>query len=247
VSIKRTILAFGASLVVSGAAMGSYVTANWADNHIHFLDANFNSTGSFSTGGSLPNGVAVGGGLIFSGHFIGQEVRAFDMNGVLQFTWSHPQISFLQGLEYISGAEIAVASDGIHFFNPLTGAFVRSIPSAEGGTVEGLAYNGAGTLFQLGSSAIYATDVNNGNLLYTLPNPAVGNPFGGTGIAYIGGNALAVASANGNWYTIDALSGALISSGNNGIEMYGLAFIPAPGAMALLGIAGLFGARRRRE
>jgi hypothetical protein len=233
--------------VASAQPIGTaYVGATWGNpsNSVVYLDSDLNVLGSFATGADLPNGAAVGGGLIFTGHFIQQEVRAFDLDGNLQFSW--PATSGLQGLEYVDG-NIAVAdanSGSVVFYDALTGAQQYSIPS-QGSTVEALAYDGT-NLFQLGNS-IAAVDPLTGNVNYTLNNPAINDDFGGTAMAWSAGM-LTIGSANGNWYQIDSGNGNLLASGNNGADMFGLGAIriPAPGAMGLLGVAAIAAARRRR-
>jgi MYXO-CTERM domain-containing protein len=236
-SIAACALAQPAGTVYFGSTWGN------PSNSVVYLDANMNFLGSFPTNGQLPNGVAVGGGLVYTGHFVNADIEAYDFNGNFQF--SFPAGSGTQGLEYVNG-NIAVFDNGsINYYNALNGAPAGSIPAQEGGGIEGLAYDGGNNLFQLGD-VIYATDPANGNLNYTIPNPAVNDPFNGTGLSY-GGGILTVAAANGNWYQIDPTNGNVLASGNNGLDMYGLGqAVPTPGAMALLGVAGLAVTRRRR-
>ena len=224
-----------------------YLVSTWGSpsNSVVYLDAGMNSIGSFNAGSDLPNGLATDGSLIWTGHFTTQEVIAYNLNGVQQFSW--PATSGIQGIEFVNG-DIAVAASGnVDFYNAFTGAFNYSIPS-QGGSVEALAFDGV-NLFQLGGDAndgfIYATNPLTGAVNYTIPNPAVNDSFGGTALGYAGG-VLVVGSTNGNWYHINSGDGSLISSGNNGLDMYGADVIPAPGAAALLGLAGLTAARRRR-
>ena len=143
--------------------------------------------------------------------------------------------------------EMALFTSGpnINFYHPLSGAFVRSF-AAVAGTVEGLAWDGQ-YLWQLETNLIYATSIVDGSVFFTLPNAAGGAPFGGTGIANSGPNTLTLAGADGNWWTVSKTDGSVINSGNNGLAMYGLAFVPSPGAIGLIGVAGLIGRRRRRR
>jgi hypothetical protein len=237
------------SAALAGAGTG-YVTANWADNRVHFLDNNLNSIGSFAAGSDLPNGMATNGTLIWTGHFTTNEVIAYDFTGAEQFRWSFGDGVGVQGMDLISNEELAVMdafADRIAFFDPFDGSFVRQIPTAVGTTIEGLAWDGE-YLWQLGDDEIYATDVSSGAVLHSVPNPAVNDAFSGTGLTASGPNELTVAAAGGNWYKISMTDGSLLSSGNNGLDMFALKAIPipAPAALALLGVAGLVSRRRRR-
>jgi MYXO-CTERM domain-containing protein len=251
--MKRVLMAAASVALTMGVAHATpvYITSTWSDQSVHFLDSDMNSLSSFAVSDTNPNGITTDGNIIWTGHFSTNSVVAYDLAGNQLFSWSDPGVSGLQGLAYINSSEIAAmdaSGVNINFFDPFTGSFVRSFAAAAG-TVEGLAYDGGNTLYQLDSGQIVASDVNTGSTLFTLANPASGDPFGGTGINYDSGM-LVLGSANGNWYKIDALNGTLLDTGNNGLTMYGLATltaVPAPGALALLGLAGLVGARRRRN
>lgn len=239
------LLAAALSATTAQAGVITYVSATWGDNAVHILDANLNNLFSFAAGSTNPNGIATDGNLIWTAHFTTQEVIAYDFSGVQQFSWA--ATTGLQGLEYISTDEMALFTSGpnINFYHPLSGAFVRSF-AAVAGTVEGLAWDGQ-YLWQLETNLIYATSIVDGSVFFTLPNAAGGAPFGGTGIANSGPNTLTLAGADGNWWTVSKTDGSVISSGNNGLPMYGLAFVPSPGAIGLIGVAGLLGRRRRRR
>lgn len=240
------------AVLASSAAIAAptYVTGLWSDETIHILDENFNSLSSFAAGASLPNGVGASAGLIFSGHFVTQEVIAYDFSGTQQYSFSSGSFSGLQGLT-VTGTEIAVATNGMTEFYTLGGTFVRSFANS-GVTVEGLGFDGT-LIWEIGNTLI-GRDPLTGAVVRDIPNAALACDFGGTGIADGGANALALACTDGSWFLVSDTTGAVLLGGNNGLNMYGLdnvlfAAVPEPGTLGLLSL-GLFGAgallRRRR-
>lgn len=230
-------------------AGAQYIAASWNNDAIVWLDSSLNFLGTFANGdfGGVPNGVAAGGGLLFGGTFSpNNTVRAYDQAGVFQFGWSLPNDFGLQAMEYVNG-NIAIAHGQISFYDAGTGAFQGSWADPNGGDTEAIAYDGGNNLlFTLNDGGINAYDATSGAFQYVIPNPAAGNSFGGTGLTYIGGNSLVVGTVEGDWYQVDSTNGALQNSGNNGVDMFGLKIIPSPASFALLGMGGLFAARRRR-
>ncbi len=210
-------VAEGAQAVTAPAGT-AFVAATWGDNRIHFLDAAMADLGSFALGAFNPNGIATDGATVYAGHFSLPGVASYDSDGNFLSQWVASEAVYLQGMDLVNG-EIALASDpSIHFFTT-AGAFVRSIPS-QGGTVEGLAFDGT-VLWQL-ADAIVGTDPATGAVLSTIPNPAAGCSFGGSGLASSAPGELTVACAGGEWYRISSSDGTVLASGNNGLQMYGL-------------------------
>ncbi len=247
--MKTMALAAGMLWLCAGAAGqpagAAYVASEWNNNNVVYLDSGMNVLGTFSSGGQLPNGMASDGTYIYAGFFSPAMVNVFTLGGSPVTSWSHSSFN-LQGLESV-GSNLAVASGGnIDYYDALTGAPMGSIPSI-GGTSEGLAYlAGTNTLYQLGDNDIFLTDPTNGNILGTIPNPAFGSSFGGTALTYSGTTDLMVGDTAGNWWRINGTTGNVLASGNNGVNMYGLGTIPAPGVAPVLGLACLVAGRRRR-
>jgi hypothetical protein len=226
----------------------AYFAATWNDSAVHFLDSNMANLGSFSAGATMPNGVAASTSLIYTGHFANQSVRAFNYNGVLQFSWTNPRLDHCQGLELVNGQLATVYHEGqIDFLDPATGTYIRSIPNDDGPTVEGLAYDGT-YLWTLGDT-LTALDPLTGTEIRTLHNPALNNaPDGGTGLANAGPGQLMIAGENGAWWRISSVDGTVLATGNNGLNMFGLAesVVPEPGAVLMLSMSGVLLAMRRR-
>ncbi len=230
--MKATLSAMVMVSVVGAAsaqpAGAVFVAGEWDGNNVVYLDKDMNPLDKFSSGGVLPNGLAGDDKYIYVGFFTPPSMNVFDHAGTLVTSWNHND-SNLQGLEKV-GKELAISNaTNINFYDPLSGSFIRSIPS-QGGSVEGLAYSPlSGYLFQLGGDggdgAIYATDPNTGDIVYKIPNPAENSPFGGTGLSYMADKQLMVAGADGSWWLIREDDGSVNASGNNGIAMYGLGTI----------------------
>lgn len=222
-----------------------YVAGEWNANNLVYLDSGMNVLGSFPSGGTLPNGLAGDSQYIYAGFFTNGSVSVFTHAGTPVTSWTGP-LSGLQGLAKV-GNNLAVQNGAlIEYYDALTGTPMGSIPSF-GFTIEGLAYlSGSNTLYQLGDNDIFLTDPTNGNILGTIPNPAVNSNFGGTAFTDAGSNQLMVGDSVGNWWRIDGTNGNVLASGNNGVSMFGLGTIPAPGSALLLGVAGLAASRRRR-
>jgi subtilisin-like proprotein convertase family protein len=213
------------SSVPQGAA---YIAGTWNDGSVHYLDNDLNDLARFSTGSARPNGIATSGAMIWTGHHTNSEVIAYDVQGNEQFRWS-ASLAALSGMEYISTSELAIANTQsgqlVEFYDPLAGSLLRTVPAQS--SVEALAWDGR-WLWQLTDSNICATDINNGDVSYAISNPALGEPNNGTGITASRAGQLTVAAGSGKWWKIDSNTGAVLASGNNGLDMYALKALRKP-------------------
>ncbi len=214
----------GANHTASAPAMDTYYVAGvWSDNTVHLLDANMADLGSFPAGAIRPNGMATDGETIWSGHFSPQSVVAYDFAGHELYRWQ-AALSGLQGMEWVNG-ELAISLSGasIKFYNPRTGALIRTIPGQS--SVEGLAFDGT-LLWQIASAWIYGTNPVDGSVVVSITNAASGCQYQGTGITSDAPGTLALVCTNGDWFRVSSADGSVLASGNNGLNMYGLAYIP---------------------
>ena len=157
---------------------------------------------------------------IYTGHFLTQEVIAYDYNGVEQFRWS-ATLSGLQGMELV-GTDLAIYQNGnIQYYNPADGTFLSSFDvSGIAGNVEGIAYDGS--VLWLLSDSLFGVDPANGALLSTIPNASSACGFSGTGMTASAPGELTLGCTNGDWFQVSSADGSVLDSGNNGLNMYGL-------------------------
>ncbi|MDA8431954.1 MAG: IPTL-CTERM sorting domain-containing protein [Nitrospiraceae bacterium] len=245
-------------MLLPAYASAEYVAATWSDNMVHLLDNSLNNVSSFSLGSTSPNGIATNGTLIYVGFFSTQEVIAYDFSGVEQFRWSGT-LNGLQGMELVNGDLAIYQNSTVEFHNPTTGALLRTIPGQT--SIEGLAYDGT-NLWQLDDSLIYAANPADGAVIRSIPNAAASCSYGGTGMTSSGPNELTLACDDGTWYRVSTVDGSVISTGSNGLSMYGLKYYtlapaPAPAPvptmsewglvafMILAGAAAVYALRRR--
>ncbi len=241
-----------------GAADALFAAASWADNRIYLLGEDLEVASSFPTdSNNAPNGLAIDGSTIYVANWFEDEVIAYNSLGIELFRWTSVYLDGVQAMEFIPPPADRGDSDPpegylavfdsisgmINLVRPSDGTFIDSFPAADPFFIEGLAYDPlSGILFQLDTDVIHATALGGlvrGGSLFTIPNPAAGNDFGGTGLTYVGDDTLVVATTEGDWYAVssdpscyDLLGGGgpscLLASGNNGIDMWALKFLAAP-------------------
>jgi hypothetical protein len=148
-------------------------------------------------------------------------------------------------------------ADVIGTLDPLSAAFTAVGPTGSTAfDISGMAFGPTGRLFAFAANG---NAPEGSQLLEINPATGVGTIIGPTGIfgdTRLGGLAFDLyGNANGGLYltegsrlfTVDLGTGAASLVGSFGVPgMSGIAFIPAPGSLALVGIAGLAVARRRR-
>jgi VCBS repeat-containing protein len=88
--------------------------------------------------------------------------------------------------------------------------------------MEGLAYDGT-LLWGLYGASIVGMNPATGAVIKTIPNPGSECVYGGTGLMANAVGELTVACISGDWYRVSTADGGLLDSGNNGLDMYGLA------------------------
>lgn len=222
-------LALAASLslgMLAPAAASGYVAANGPGNRIDFLDDAMAPQRSFAVADPFPNAVTATHTLIFAGYFLEASVVAYDHAGNEQFRWSDFGLGRLTGLAAVDDFIAATADDTLYLFDAGTGRYIQQLTLDD--SVEGLAYDPARRYLWTIGADIVARDFDSGSVVRRLPNAAIGCPFSGTGIALSGSDALMLGCADGHWFRVSDLDGAVIEAGSNGLEMYDLAALPAP-------------------
>ncbi|MEM1184922.1 MAG: hypothetical protein AAGI53_07950 [Planctomycetota bacterium] len=185
--------------------------------------------------------------------------NAFGANPTLTALGSGSQDPSPSSVEFINGRAYGFDSQGnFNEYDPNTLALIAQIaPQQQGVGGNGLGYDVASdTLYMVdrNNDALFVVDVATGNLTNV---GGLGTDIQNAGATFFGGQLWASYQNNstGNYEvgTIDTSTGALTSVFT--LDTFGItqppltvafAIIPAPGGAALLGLAGLAAARRRR-
>lgn len=240
------VAACAAAPVAHATAKPAYVATSFDGDSIVFLDDQMQRLSSFAATDPFPNGVAATHNLIYAGYFIDSSVVAYGYDGQEHFRWSAPGLDRLTGLAAF-GSYLAVSSDTtVYLLQAKTGSYVTQLSASD--SIEGLAYDGS-YLWTLGSQLV-ARNPETGLIERSIPNAALGCDFGGTGIANAGAGRLMLGCTDGRWFEVSDLNGSVLAQGNNGVDMFDLAALPAPEpATAAMMVAGLFvlGGLARRQ
>lgn len=138
-----------------------------------------------------------------------------------------------------SGAGFSPLISGIAYTNNIPGGspttlygydFVRDVIVTIGG-VNGVPGPNGGALFTVGASGFVSST---GGMGFDIS--------GATGTAYL----TDAISGPDQLYTVNLATGAATQAGLIGADILDIAVLPAPGALALMGLAGAFASRRRR-
>jgi hypothetical protein len=158
-------------------------------------------------------------------------------------------MNILTGQTGTSGSSVAgwdinpYGGTTLQFFGPAGGGFVRGLGSsgtlvdnlAQGMMIDATQSFGTGTAETTGSTAFFAGSMSN-LVGFRFVNEATGQTHYGWMRILLGGAGLAAQPRSIIEYAYESTAGVGIGAG---------VIIPAPGAIALLGLAGLVGRRRR--
>ena len=198
-----------------------YVTTNSAGGFLQSASQPFFAPVGSQSWTTLDSFLTIGGSYTSSGNWLGNSQTAADPSWNVSYFDTDTE-------EATTVSAFNTASNGSGFTNN----FINAIPAFAGWFV-----GGAGT----GNAAQTARDLS--VLTDRVASSSAAAAAGTLGIMV---GQLYVAEL-GNGKTIEWKLGATVKGLDGGIDQRTFAFtIPAPGAVALLGLAGLTGARRRR-
>ncbi|MEM1082040.1 MAG: hypothetical protein AAGH65_10710, partial [Pseudomonadota bacterium] len=122
------------------------------------------------------------------------------------------------------------------FQSALTGPQINSM-------IEGLAFDG-NLIWAIADDNLLGLSPSDGSVQETLSNPAASCSFQGTALAF-DGTSLVVGCPSGDWFIVNPASGSVIDSGNNSLNMFGLAgaiaqALPETQSVPTLSVWGIF-------
>ena len=256
-----------------------FVTGVWSDNTVHVNDKGLNNLGVLplvDPGSPKPNALATDGSYVWSVRNSLQEMLIYNDTGVQVAWWEDPVLGIAQGMTYVPfdqapdiplvGALAIAAVDAtteIRLYDASNGTFLRSIIVLPGPNIEGLAWDGQ-YLRALSLTEITAIDIGSdtvpGSVVpgMAIPSPAwsgAAAPPAGMGLTANFDGQLTVVTSSGDWWVVHDNDGSVITSGNNGMEMYALTAVvptditpePMTVAVLLFGMVPIVLVRRRRR
>ena len=184
------------------------------------------------------------------------QLLTFDGSGVATVVGPLGIDGVFHALAYDTGAETLytidrAATKQLYTVDPITGA---AAPVGAPGALAGL--SPSGLAFDEVTSTLYMADQSTDSLYTVDTGTGAATLVGGFGIGNIDLNGLAFDPATGSLfmstespyvlYELSTADGTATEIGAIGFTITGMTFVPAPGAVALLGFTGLAAARRRR-
>jgi MYXO-CTERM domain-containing protein len=83
-------------------------------------------------------------------------------------------------------------------------------------------------LWVLDDTGLHGIDPTDGGVVEILPNAAADCEIPGTGVSSSGDGQLTLVCTDGRWFEVSSDDGSVISSGNNGLDMWGSGFFKGP-------------------
>ncbi len=250
-----------ASTAMAGFPRGLYgiqSTDSQGNNGLYRIDT---ETGAATLFASLSHGTSLVGATFLRGELYASDVMCFDPIGFYgridasgQYTPINDQNWDLNWHGLASSESLGVTwsisqqNNNMLVETDLSGAIRNIGPTGIDG--RGMAYdNTHGILYAINyaDASLYTVDILTGESTRVGPT---GIPSDMIGLAYdeiAQVLYLTEGDVTNSLYSVNVTTGAATLIGENGFSnIDGLAWIPAPGAMSLLAVGALFGARRRR-
>ena len=252
-----------------------YIIGDWDGDGLHVANKDLHILGPLAPAGSpKPNALATDGSVVWSVRNTFQEMLVYDNTGAQVGWWEDIVLGVVQGMTYIPpdpnrdaperGPLLAMVTDTEVRLHKDTGEFLRTIvPLVNDSYREGLAWDGQ-YLRAVGLTDIIAIDIGSttvpGSIVAGMEIPSPAGPPGtalleGMGMTANFPGQLTVVTSLGDWWVVHDDDGAVITSGNNGMEMYSLTAVvpsdatpePLTAAILLAGMVPMVLVRRRRR